>query len=199
MERIKEHRSQSGKISYRKAGDEIFIEGYAMVFNTPSQDLGGFKEVILPESIDETIIKSSDIFCYINHNENTGVLARSRYGVGSLKLTIDDVGLKYSFKLGKSYHHQQLLEYIERGEIFGSSFAFTVLEDEILKGEDGTYIRYIKRFDRLYDVSPVFEPAYLATDVSVRSRVEKIKNDENSRMQRLKELYVELENKYRYE
>jgi len=187
-------------------GDK-YVEGYALVFNSLSDDLGGFREMILPEAINEEFIRGSDIFCYINHNENNGILARSRYGVGSLKLSIDDRGLKYRFKLGKSYHHQQLAEYLERGEIIASSFAFTVQKDEWEKDGD-TYIRKIYRFDKIYDVSPVFESAYKATEVALRSK-DKLKElqekearakEQQEREQReLNQYFVELKNKYSYD
>jgi len=184
---------------------DTYVEGYAMVFNSPSQDLGGFVEIIEPTALSEEIINGSDVFCYINHNENNGVLARRRYGVGSLQLTIDDKGLKYRFKLGKSYHHQQLSEYLERGEIFGSSFAFTVADDQWVKLEDGSYIRTIKRFEKLYDVSPVFEPAYLETEVALRS-LEKIKTKEleqqkekEKKAEELRNYFVELKKTYSYD
>lgn len=184
---------------------DTYVEGYAIVFNSPSQDLGGFVEIIEPTALSEEIINGSDVFCYINHNESNGVLARRRYGVGSLQLTIDEKGLKYSFKLGKSVHHQQLAEYLERGEIFGSSFAFTVAQDEWIKTDNGSYIRTIKRFERLYDVSPVFEPAYLETEVALRS-LEKIKSKEMEQLketQRKKEeldnYFVELKKRYNYD
>ncbi len=189
-----------------ESGDQ-YIEGYALIFNSLSNDLGGFREVILPEALNEEIIKGSDIYCFINHNESSGVLARSRYGVGSLSLQVDEKGLKYRFKLGKSYHHQQLAEYLERGEITASSFAFTVLEDEWVN-EDGAYIRKIKKFEKLYDVSPVFEPAYSETEVSLRSlnkfkelkkKEEELRKLEKQKEEELEKYYSNLKNKYSYD
>ena len=69
------------------------VEGYALVFNKESRDLGGFKETIDSSSLDGVIAKS-DILCLLNHNEERGVLARSKFGNGSLELTIDNTGLR---------------------------------------------------------------------------------------------------------
>jgi phage head maturation protease len=99
-----------------------------------------------------------------------------------LHLEIDDKGLRYWFKIGKSALHQELAELIERGDIFSSSFAFTVRED-VEKWDsigDGMYKRTITKFDELFDVSPVFRPAYEATTVGKRSveMIEKLKAEE---------------------
>ena len=52
------------------------VEGYAVVFQSESNDLGGFKEVIDSRALDG-IIEKSDVLCLLNHNEDKGVLARS--------------------------------------------------------------------------------------------------------------------------
>ena len=64
------------------------VEGYAIVFNTESRDLGGFTETIEPSAL-EGVLEMSDILCLLNHNEDKGVLARCNKGVGSLELEID--------------------------------------------------------------------------------------------------------------
>ena len=107
----------------------------------------------------------SDIMALLNHNDSRGILARSRFGKGSLSLEIDEVGLKYRFEAPKTALGDELLEYLRRNDITSSSFAFTVSEDIWEKQTDGTYIRTITKFDKLFDVSPVFEPAYDSTSV----------------------------------
>ena len=101
------------------------VEGLAIVFNSDSQDMG-FIETISPNAIDEDTIKRSDIFVYLNHDENRGVLARSRYGKGSLQLSLESDGLHYRFEAPKTQLGDELLSYLERGEITTSSFAFTL-------------------------------------------------------------------------
>ena len=89
-------------------------------------------------------------------------------------LEIDERGLKYLFEAPKTSLGDELLEYLTRGDITGSSFAFTVADDEWEALADGTYKRTIKKFNRLYDVSPVFNQAYEETTVARRS-LEEIK------------------------
>lgn len=152
----------------RAAADSRKVDGYALLFNTLSRNLGGFREKIDPEAI-EGVIDASDVMAVLNHDNSRGILARSRFGKGSLALSADEKGLRYVFDAPRTALGDECLEYLRRGDITQSSFAFTVKEDSWEKQEDGTYIRTIKKFDRLYDVSPVFEPAYFGTDVKCRS------------------------------
>ena len=163
-------------VEVRAVEDSRTVEGYALVFNSLSKDLGSFREVILPESLDG-VIEQSDIMALLNHDNSRGILARSRYGKGSLSLEIDEHGLKYRFEAPKTSLGDELLEYLRRNDITSSSFAFSVSEDNWKKEPDGTYIRTITKFNRLYDVSPVFEPAYDATSV-VCARFDEIKEEE---------------------
>ena len=152
----------------RASQDSREVDGYAIVFNTLSRNLGGFYERIEPTAVDG-VIENSDIMALLNHDNSRGILARSRFGVGSLTLSADEKGLRYTFSAPHTALGDECLEYLRRGDITQSSFAFTVKEDSWEKQEDGTYIRTIKRFERLYDVSPVFEPAYFGTEVKCRS------------------------------
>ena len=153
----------------RSNDDSRLVEGTAIVFNSDSQDMG-YIERILPQAIDEDTIKRSDIYFYLNHDENRGVLARSRYGVGSLTLTLENDGLHYRFEAPKTQLGDELLSYLERGEITTSSFAFTLAEggDKWYRDKDGTLRRDIVKIDRLFDCSAVFEPAYLETACAKR-------------------------------
>lgn len=143
------------------------VEGHAIVFNSLSEDLGGFREQILPTALDG-VLERSDVLALLNHDKSRGILARNRYGKGSLFLEIDDKGLRYSFEAPHTALGDETLEYLKRGEITSSSFAFSIDEDAWEKQEDGTYIRTIKRFKKIYDVSPVFEPAYQAATACKR-------------------------------
>lgn len=155
--------------------NERRVTGYAVVFNSYSHDLGGFKEIIEPTALDG-IIEISDVLCLMNHDEDRGVLARSKYGKGTLELTIDEHGLKYSFEAPRTALGDELLEGLNRGDITTSSFAFTVAEEQWDKDETGADIRIIKKIDRLYDVSPVYQEAYPDTDVAQRNHKQHLNN-----------------------
>lgn len=146
------------------------IEGYAIVFNSLSNDLGGFREIIEQGAITDELIKNSDILCLMNHDIKKGVLARSYQGRGSLKLDIDEHGLHYSFDAPKTALGDEVLEGIRRCDISKCSFAFVCGEDNWTKDENGEYIRHVKKINKLYDVSLVYHPAYEETEVKADTR-----------------------------
>lgn len=155
------------------------VEGYAIIFNSESEDLG-FIETIEKDAIDDEVIAKSDVFALMNHDDKRGILARSRRGKGSLKLSIDDRGLKYEFDAPKTALGNELLEMLRRNDISASSFAFTVANGgDAWEKRDGKYYRTIKKIDRLFDVSPVYNPAYSETTVACRSfdNILKIESD----------------------
>jgi HK97 family phage prohead protease len=157
-----------------RAAGERAIEGYGVVFNKWSQDLGGFREIILPEAI-EGVVERSDVLALMNHDLSRGVLARCTYGKGSMKLSADDKGVKYSFTAPRYNLGDELVEGGERGDIRASSFAFTVPQGgEKWEKRDDMWERTITKFDKIYDMSPVYSPAYTDTTVAKRS-LEQIK------------------------
>lgn len=179
----------------RVTQDSRLVEGYAIIFNSESNDLGGFKEIIDTRAL-EGVIEKSDILCLLNHNEDKGVLARSKYGEGSLNLEIDERGLKYMFEAPNTALGDELLEGLKRGDITTSSFAFTVGKDNWEKREDGSYLRTIVSIQELYDVSPVYRAAYDATSVKADTRgLDAIKQKE----QELDAYYNELRSRIRNE
>lgn len=156
--------------------DSRRVEGYALVFNTLSRDFGGMVEEIDQHALDG-VLADSDVKCWMNHDSSRGALARCRgenvpqSPVGnSLELEIDATGLRYAFDAPNTDLGNELLEGLRRGDISQSSFAFTVKEDKWERLEDGMVKRTILKFDRLYDVSPVYDPAYMDTSVEIDRR-----------------------------
>lgn len=167
--------------------DTRTVEGYAIVFNSQSEDLG-FREVIAPSAVTEDTINTSDVFCLFNHNPEK-VLARSKFGKGSLSLVLDDRGLKYSFEVPNTELGNELLEHVRRGEIDGSSFAFIVSSEEgseVWENINGTTHRTINKIECLVDVSPVWTPAYSATSVSARAK-EMLNQMEQEKLEQLED------------
>ena len=156
--------------TYQVTADEEkrTVEGYAFLYDVKSDALD-FEEIIERGAADG-IIEKSDVFALLNHSQSRGVLARSKKGNGSLKLTLDSKGLKYRFEAPKTSLGDELLEYIKRGDVDESSFAFTVASDKWEKKSDGTWKRSIQKIEALYDVSPVYSAAYSATSVYLRGK-----------------------------
>ena len=72
------------------ATQDMVIEGYAILFNTISEDLGGFREIINPQALNDVDV--SDVKCLINHDFNY-VIGRTQSS--TLELTVDDKGLYF--------------------------------------------------------------------------------------------------------
>lgn len=157
--------------------DERTIEGYAVVFEKESrvmfdmQKKRFFVEVIKRGAVTEDDLKNWDVKALMEHDKSR-LLARSFNGSGTLQLSVDNYGVKYRFEAPKTVEGDNAVEMIRRKDIFGSSFSFTANEKENVsyrKKEDGILLREVSRLNRMYDVSPVSDPAYFGTDVNVRS------------------------------
>lgn len=154
--------------------NENIIEGYAVVFNRESEILYDkktkkfFTEIIESSAITDELIRSCDIKMLINHNKER-MLARSRYGEGTLRLTVDDYGVKFSFQIPDTSDGQYIREMVNRKDFNGCSFSF-VDEDVVLdwNRERGCATRKVKKVRALFDCSIVADPAYSDTEVSVR-------------------------------
>ena len=151
--------AQTGKSASR-------IEGYAALFNSRSEDLGGFVEVIAPGAFSDAI-KHSDIRALWNHNPNY-VLGRTKSG--TLTVTEDAIGLHIANTPPNAQWARDLLESIGRGDVDQMSFGFIVASGGATWREEGRVIvRTITKVAKLLDVSPVTYPAYEETSVKVRA------------------------------
>lgn len=167
MDKKIEIRNNPTGVVKRAEGDSRRVEGMAVVFDSWSEDLGGFREKIDPNALDG-VIERSDVFALLDHRRDRGILGRCKRGDQvSLQLEVREDGLHYAFEAPETELGNEVLSCLERGEIDGSSFAFTVLEDSWERVGD-EYQRTITKIDQLYDVSPVYSPAYSATTCDLR-------------------------------
>jgi len=139
------------------------IAGYAAVFNSLSEDLGGFREKIDPGAFKKTI-GTDDVRALWNHNDDY-VLGRNRSG--TLSLSEDAHGLKIDILPPDVQWARDLMVSIERGDVDKMSFGFRTISDR-WEMKDSEEIRTLEEV-KLYDVSPVTFPAYPDTTVALRS------------------------------
>lgn len=147
-------------------GGEPVIEGYASVFDSWSEELGGnspFREKVVKGAFEETIQKD-DIRALFNHDANY-VLGRNK--AGTLTLEEDDKGLRVRITPPNTQWAKDLLVSIKRGDITQMSFGFTVILDR-WSYENNTDVRELLKV-KLFDVSPVTFPAYTQTECGIRS------------------------------
>lgn len=164
-----ERRFYTTEFEARNVGDEFRIAGHAAVFERHSQDLGGFVERVAPGAFAKTI-READVRALFNHDPNM-ILARSRGGVGTLRLAEDRQGLSYELNLDRRQSYaNDLAIAIERGDITQSSFGFRTISDSWSRTDTGYPLRTLTEVSlNNGDVSPVTYPAYLDADVAARA------------------------------
>lgn len=158
------------------------IRGLAIPTESRSELLSGcFYETIERSAVTNDLIKANDVKLYLNHDSSQGTFGRSKFGKGTLKLSVTERGLEFECKLGKTQRASELLEGIERGDYDAISFAMCVGEDKWNKNQDGTYNRSISNIKLLDEISILSQlPAYSSTEVSCRS-LEEFKKEEELR------------------
>ena len=164
------------------------VVGHASVYDSRSNNLGGFYEFIERGAFNEELISNSDVRALINHDPNL-ILARNTSG--TLNLTADERGLKYEFEMPETSYGKDLAISMKRGDITQSSFAYTVAEDDWSTDADGNNIRTIKKIDRLYDVSPVTYPAYNMAESDLVVAKRGLKEYQESLVEETKEEIIE--------
>ena len=154
-------------------GESRTIEGYAIVFGVESRILSdywdNYREIIEPGAITEERLREMDIKMTMYHNREK-ILARSTNGEGTLKLTVDDVGVKYSFDAPNTVDGDTALELVKRGDLSGSSFMFWTDERNVSyeRRSDDIMLRRVKTIGMIYDMTIAADPAYEQTSVAAR-------------------------------
>ena len=154
--------------------DNYTLRGHAAVFNSTSDDLGGFKELLEPGSFRAALRGTPDVKLLKNHDHNL-VLARTTAhidGKPSLELREDKSGLHVWAIIRPRSWVDDFVGEMQDGLYDQMSFAFDIREggDDWAVADDGTVVRTIRQdgIANLYDVSVVTYPAYQATDVAAR-------------------------------
>ena len=161
----RERRSFAGIVEVREEDGKPTIEGYAAVFGQTIDIMGMFEEEIDPAAFDRALKEKQDVRCLKNHDPS---LLLGRTKSGTLKLSADDHGLKYTADPPDSTAGKDSVIEIKRGDMSGSSFAFIIRADEWIRKEGKKDKRIITDVD-LFDVSPCTYPAYDETEAAVRS------------------------------
>jgi HK97 family phage prohead protease len=160
-----ESRSEDG-------AEREWVVGYAAKFGVNSLDLGDFIERIDPGAFGIVSErrgrkKPLETRALWNHDPNYPL---ARYP-GTLKMTVDEIGLRYEFPVPDTSYGRDIASNIRAGIVKGSSFSFTVPSGgDSWAVEDGRSVRTIQRIDTLLDVGPVTFPAYPDADVKVAQR-----------------------------
>ncbi|MCE5168518.1 HK97 family phage prohead protease [Paenibacillus profundus] len=195
MLKDKEMRLLNNKVEVRAESENEApkIIGYGLRFGVWSQDLGGFIERIEPSALDGADV--SDVRCLIDH-ESGKILGRTTSG--TLRLSVDEFGLRYDADPPDTTYANDLLKVMKRGDINQSSFAFRIDyendgDEWIYEEESGLYKRTIRKIKRVFDVSVVTYPAYVQADSLVSSRSLESYQNELRRKQEKEKLLLEID------
>lgn len=143
------------------------IVGHAAVFNSLSENLGGFREIIAPGAFSDAI-RTDDVRALFNHDPNK-ILGRNKAKPEpTMMLEEDATGLRMEIQPPDTSYARDLVVSMKRGDVSQSSFQFTTLDDK-WETRDGIMVRTVLKVKRLWDVSPVTFPAYPDADSGVRS------------------------------
>lgn len=165
---MKQYRDIAVELRHKTDGDQGTIEGHAAVFNSYSQNLGGFVEEVLPGAFVESIntkaeSKKADVRGTYNH-----IVTIGRQYNGSARFAEDKEGLLFEIKMNLRIGEQRdIYEKVDDGLVNGASFGFEMVDWEWAHTQDGFPLLRQKAVN-LYDAGPVDFPAYLDTDVDRR-------------------------------
>lgn len=148
------------------------LSGSPIVFNSPT-DIGGFfREIILPGSLKDNALR--DVPLIVNHNDRMIPVARSRRNNqnSTMRLMVTERGLDFEADIDiiRNATALELYSAVERSDIDGMSFAFLISGERWEDMETDYPTRYITEFDLIREISAVTFPAYSATKIDARSK-----------------------------
>jgi len=156
------------------------LSGYAIVFNSPSENMG-FIETVDSHALDN--VDLSNVFALYNHDFNNVLGKTSK----NLSLNIDKKGLSFNLELLPSDEH--IFELVQQGIINKMSFGFIVQDDD---WQDSTH-RTITKIKNLKEISLVAIPAYLASDIVAKRSLKDMSEKTEETQEETPDLQAELD------
>lgn len=157
-------RSTTQQFRTRDDGDDLIIEGYFAVFDSPYVLWDGATEIVKPGAFAGCL--SGDIRALIDHDTRL-VLGRTK--AGTLELREDARGLYGTIKINRDdADAMSLYARVQRGDVDQCSFGFDIEEETFVDLGGGQCRWEINKVNPLYEVSVVTYPAYEETAVKAR-------------------------------
>lgn len=155
--------TRSGQL---QAASQGRLRGYAAVFNAPSLDLGGFREIIKPGAFARSLKDAPNVRALYDHDTRQ-VLGTTR--ADTLQLREDAKGLSFELMLPDTSYARDLSALVDRGDVAGCSFAFRVRPGgESWEQRSGETVRVLSDIE-LAEITITANPAYPDTEVALRS------------------------------
>lgn len=148
------------------------ITGRPIVYNSRT-DMGWFDEIIETGALDGADL--TDVRFLVNHDTKRIPLARSRRNNvrSTMHLTSDLQGLNIDWvelDVENNSEARALYSAVQRGDISGMSFMFSIDEERWEDVESEHPTRHITKIGSVVEVSAVTFPAYEATTIDARDK-----------------------------
>jgi len=142
------------------------VSGYAIVWNSRSEELDGFVEICSPKMLTRTLRENPDVLVLRDHKQE---LLLGRTTAGTLQLRTDGKGLAFTVTLPDTAIGDDTYQNVKLGNLSGCSFGFVTVDDSWTVDNDGNVVRTLLDVD-LFEISITSFPAYQETTVSARSK-----------------------------
>ena len=172
--------TQTVEIRAKTENERHLLTGYAIVFNSPSENMG-FIESVDSHALDD--VDLSNVFALYNHDFNN-VLGKTGK---NLSLNVDEKGLSFSLELLPSDEH--IYELVQDGIINKMSFGFVVDSDS---WQDEKH-RTIQKLKSLKEISLVPVPAYEGTDIIAKRSLDMSEKTDEKEQEETPDLQAEIE------
>jgi len=171
MKKIERRTYTVQDVETRQSEDgKMRLSGYAAKFNSASVPLP-FIEKIAPGAFRKTLSETPDVRLLINHEG----LPLARTKNGTLRLEEDMIGLRFDAELPDTQEARDLWTLVERGDVDQMSFAFRVIRQKWSQDRQERTLTEVSLADG--DVSVVTYPAYAATSVEARQKLDDLISD----------------------
>lgn len=166
-----EQRSYSFEVRAESGEKGNIITGRPIVYESKT-DLGWFDEVIERGALDGADL--TDVRFLVNHDISKIPLARSRRNNGNstMQLSPDYEGMAIEVQLDTENNSEakSLYSAVQRGDITGMSFMFSIDDEEWTELESDHPTRHVRKIGSVVEVSAVTFPAYESTEINARSK-----------------------------
>lgn len=167
-----EHRSYSFEVRAEQDDKNgTYITGKPIVYESKT-DLGYFDEIIHRGALDKTNL--TDVRFLVNHDTSKIPLARSRKNTPNstmqLKIDADGMSIRVNLDIENNAEARSLYSAVQRGDISGMSFMFSIDGEEWEDLESEHPTRHINKIGTVVEVSAVTFPAYEDTEINARSK-----------------------------
>ena len=171
MEIFKRNYSFEIRANEDKENKRYILIGRPIVYNSKT-DLGYFDEIIEPGALDKANLK--DVRFFVNHDTSKIPLARAteKNKNSTMCFVVDEngMGILVELDVENNSEARALYSAVQRGDITGMSFMFTIDVEEWENLESEHPTRHIKSIGQVFEVSAVTFPAYESTEISARDK-----------------------------